>query len=142
MAHNTLCIKDNDTNNLKVCQRLINLRREMAQLLGYDTYADYVMKYRMATSVENVYKLLNDLIKAYKPTAIEERNEVIALAKEMEGDDFKVMPWDVAYYSHQLKMRKYDLDPEMLRPYLELNNVIKGVFGLATRLYGITFKEN
>ena len=142
MAHNTLCIKDNDTNNLKVCQRLINLRREMAQLLGYDTYADYVMKYRMATSVENVYKLLNDLIKAYKPTAIEERNEVIALAKEMEGNDFKVMPWDVAYYSHQLKMRKYDLDPEMLRPYLELNNVIKGVFGLATRLYGITFKEN
>ena len=142
MAHNTLCIKDNDTNNLKVCQRLINLRREMAQLLGYDTYADYVMKYRMATSVENVYKLLNDLIKAYKPTAIEERNEVIALAKEMEGDDFKMMPWDVAYYSHQLKMRKYDLDPEMLRPYLELNNVIKGVFGLATRLYGITFKEN
>ncbi len=142
MAHNTLCIKYNDTNNLKVCQRLINLRREMAQLLGYDTYADYVMKYRMATSVENVYKLLNDLIKAYKPTAIEERNEVIALAKEMEGDDFKVMPWDVAYYSHQLKMRKYDLDPEMLRPYLELNNVIKGVFGLATRLYGITFKEN
>jgi peptidyl-dipeptidase dcp len=142
MAHNTLYIKDNDTNNLKVCQRLINLRREMAQLLGYDTYADYVMKYRMATSVENVYKLLNDLIKAYKPTAIEERNEVIALAKEMEGDDFKVMPWDVAYYSHQLKMRKYDLDPEMLRPYLELNNVIKGVFGLATRLYGITFKEN
>ena len=91
--------------------------------LGYDTYADYVMKYRMATSVENVYKLLNDLIKAYKPTAIEERNEVIALAKEMEGNDFKVMPWDVAYYSHQLKMRKYDLDPEMLRPYLELNNV-------------------
>ena len=142
MAHNTLCIKGNDTNNLKVCQRLINLRREMAQLLGYDTYADYVMKYRMATSVENVYKLLNDLIKAYKPTAIEERNEVIALAKEMEGNDFKVMPWDVAYYSHQLKMRKYDLDPEMLRPYLELNNVIKGVFGLATRLYGITFKEN
>lgn len=142
MGHNTLCIKDNDTNNLKVCQRLINLRREMAQLLGYDTYADYVMKYRMATSVENVYKLLNDLIKAYKPTAIEERNEVIALAKEMEGDDFKMMPWDVAYYSHQLKMRKYDLDPEMLRPYLELNNVIKGVFGLATRLYGITFKEN
>ena len=142
MAHNTLCIKGNDTNNLKVCQRLINLRREMAQLLGYDTYADYVMKYRMATSVENVYKLLNDLIKAYKPTAIEERNEVIALAKEMEGDDFKMMPWDVAYYSHQLKMRKYDLDPEMLRPYLELNNVIKGVFGLATRLYGITFKEN
>lgn len=142
MERNTLCIKDNDTNNLEVCKRLVNLRREMAQLLGYDTYADYVMKYRMASSVENVYKLLNDLITAYKPTALSEHAEVEALAKEIEGDDFKMEPWDTAYYTHKLKMKKYDLDPEMLRPYFEVNNVIKGVFGLATRLYGITFKEN
>ena len=141
MARNTLCIKDNDTNNLELCKRLINLRREMAQLLGYDTFADYVMKHRMATKVENVYKLLNDLIEAYKPKAIEEREEVEALAKE-EGAAFKMEPWDLAYYSQLLKKKKYDLDPEMLRPYLELGNVIKGVFGLATRLYGITFKEN
>lgn len=142
MARNTLCIKDNDTNNLELCKRLINLRREMAQLLGYDTFADYVMKHRMATTVENVYKLLNDLIEAYKPKAIQEREEVAALAKEEEGAGFKMEPWDVAYYSQLLKKKKYDLDPEMLRPYLELGNVIKGVFGLATRLYGITFKEN
>ena len=142
MARNTLCIKDNDTNNLELCKRLINLRREMAQLLGYDTFADYVMKHRMATKVENVYKLLNDLIEAYKPKAIEEREEVEALAKEEEGVAFKMEPWDLAYYSQLLKKKKYDLDPEMLRPYLELGNVIKGVFGLATRLYGIIFKEN
>lgn len=142
MARNTLCIKDNDTNNLELCKRLINLRREMAQLLGYDTFADYVMKHRMATKVENVYKLLNDLIGAYKPKAIEEREEVEALAKEEEGAAFKMEPWDLAYYSQLLKKKKYDLDPEMLRSYLELGNVIKGVFGLATRLYGITFKEN
>lgn len=142
MARNTLCIKDNDTNNLELCKRLINLRREMAQLLGYDTFADYVMKHRMATKVENVYKLLNDLIEAYKPKAIEEREEVEALAKEEEGAAFKMEPWDLAYYSQLLKKKKYDLDPEMLCPYLELGNVIKGVFGLATRLYGITFKEN
>lgn len=142
MARNTLCIKDNDTNNLELCKRLINLRREMAQLLGYDTFADYVMKHRMATKVENVYKLLNNLIEAYKPKAIEEREEVEALAKEEEGVAFKMEPWDLAYYSQLLKKKKYDLDPEMLRPYLELGNVIKGVFGLATRLYGITFKEN
>lgn len=142
MARNTLCIKDNDTNNLELCKRLINLRREMAQLLGYDTFADYVMKHRMATKVENVYKLLNDLIEAYKPKAIEEREEVEALAKEEEGAAFKMEPWDLAYYSQLLKKKRYDLDPEMLRPYLELGNVIKGVFGLATRLYGITFKEN
>ena len=142
MARNTLCIKDNDTNNLELCKRLINLRREMAQLLGYDTFADYVMKHRMATKVENVYKLLNDLIEAYKPKAIEEREEVETLAKEEEGAAFKMESWDLAYYSQLLKKKKYDLDPEMLRPYLELGNVIKGVFGLATRLYGITFKEN
>ena len=142
MARNTLCIKDNETNNLEVCRRLVNLRREMAQLLGYGTFADYVMKHRMATTVGNVYKLLDDLITAYKPAAIKEREEVKALARELEGDDFKMEPWDVAYYSQQLKKRKFDLDPEMLRPYFELGNVIKGVFGLATRLYGITFKEN
>ena len=142
MARNTLCIKDNETNNLEVCRRLVNLRCEMAQLLGYGTFADYVMKHRMATTVGNVYKLLDDLITAYKPAAIKEREEVKALARELEGDDFKMEPWDVAYYSQQLKKRKFDLDPEMLRPYFELSNVIKGVFGLATRLYGITFKEN
>ena len=142
MARNTMGIKDNDENNLQICQRLINLRREMAQLLGYDTFADYVMKYRMATNVETVYKLLYQLIDAYKPTAVKEREELHTLAKEMEGDDFKVEPWDTAYYSQQLKIKKYNLDPEMLRPYLELRNVIKGVFGLATKLYGITFKQN
>ena len=142
MARNTLCIKENTENNLDICKRLINLRRELAQLLGYETYADYVMKRRMATDVEHVYQLLNDLIDAYKPTAEAERAELKALAKEMEGDDFKMEPWDTAYYSQQLKLKKYNLDPEMLRPYLELSNVIKGVFGLATKLYGISFKEN
>lgn len=141
MARNTLCTSGGESN-LDICQRLVNLRRELAQLLGYETYADYVMKYRMASTAANVYKLLDELIDAYKPAAMRERDEVLALARELEGDDFKVMPWDTAYYSHKLKMRRYDLDPEMLRPYFELGSVIKGVFGLATRLYGITFKEN
>ena len=142
MARATQGTHDNENNNLEVCKRLINLRREMAQLLGYKTYADFVMKYRMASNVSNVYKLLDDLIDAYKPTALKEQEAVEALAKKMEGSDFEMMPWDGAFYSHKLKLEKYDLDPEMLRPYLEVNNVIKGVFGLATRLYGITFKEN
>ena len=142
MASATRGIKDNDENNLGICKRLINLRRELAQLLGYDTYADYVMKYRMATNTKNVYKLFDDLIDAYKPTAIKERDEVKALARQIEGDDFKMEPWDIAYYTQKLRLQKYDYDPEEIRPYLELSNVIKGVFGLATRLYGITFKEN
>ena len=96
----------------------------------------------MASNVANVYDLLNKLIEAYKPTAIKERDEVKAMAKRMEGDDFKMQPWDTAYYSHKLQLEKYNVDAEMLRPYLELSKVIGGVFGLANRLYGITFKEN
>lgn len=141
MARNTECIHDNSENNLDICKHLINLRRELAQLLGYETYADYVLKHRMASNIKNVYQLLDDLITAYKSTAIEEREELIRLARELEGDDFELQEWDMAYYSHKLKLRKYNLDAEMLRPYFELSNVIKGVFGLANKLYGITFKE-
>ena len=142
MAKNTECTHDNNENNLEICKRLINLRREMAQLLGFENYADYVLKHRMASDTAHVYQLLNDLIDAYKPTALNEVKDIENLAHKLEGDDFEVMPWDFGYYSHKLQMEKYNLDAEMLRPYFELSNVIKGIFGLATRLYGITFKPN
>ena len=142
MAKNTECIHDNTENNLEICKRLINLRREMAQLLGHKTYADYVLKHRMAGSVRNVYKLLNDLIKAYKPTAKKEVAAIEKMARKLEGKSFKLEPWDFSYYSHKLQLEKYNIDAEMLRPYFELSKVIDGVFGLANRLYGITFKEN
>lgn len=142
MAKNTEGIHDNPENNLAICTRLINIRRELAQLLGHDTYADYVLEHRMASSVKNVYKLFNDLISAYKPQAIKELKEVEQLAKEMEGDAFEMQPWDFGYYSHKLQLQKYNIDSEMLRPYFELSKVIEGVFGLANRLYGILFKEN
>ena len=142
MAKNTECTHDNSENNIEICKRLINLRREIAQLLGFKTYADYVLKHRMAGNRKNVYKLLNDLIDAYKPTAIEEVKTLTAFAKKCEGIRFKPEPWDFSFYSHKLQLSKYNIDAEMLRPYFELSNVIKGVFGLATRLYGITFKEN
>ena len=142
MAKNTECMHDNPENNIDICKRLVNLRREIAQLLGYRTYADYVLKRRMAGKRKNVYKLLGDLIDAYKPTAVEEIKKLTLYAKKLEGIRFKPEPWDLSYYSHKLKLHTYHVDAEMLRPYLELGNVIKGVFGLATRLYGITFKEN
>ena len=141
MAKNTECIHNNTENNIEICKRLINLRRELAQLLGHKTYADYVLKHRMAGNVRNVYKLLNDLIAAYKPTAIKE----VAAIEKMFLKDVKgktMQPWDFSFYSHKLQLQKYNLDAEMLRPYFELSKVIDGVFGLANRLYGITFKEN
>ncbi len=140
MARNTLCTHDNSENNIEICKRLINLRREIAQLLGYRTYADYVLKHRMASNSRNVYRLLNNLIDAYKPTAVKEREELHKMSNE--ASSFNLRPWDTAFYSHKLQMKKYNIDSEMLRPYFELSRVIDGVFGLANRLYGITFKEN
>ena len=142
MAKNTECIHDNTENNLEICKRLINLRREIAQLLGYKTYADYVLKHRMAGNVRSVYKLLNDLIDAYKPTAVKEIKAIEKMARKTMGKDFELEPWDFSFYSHKLQLEKYNIDAEMLRPYFELSKVIDGVFGLANRLYGITFREN
>ena len=139
MERNTVCTHNNSENNIDICKRLVNLRREIAQLLGFKTYADYILKHRMASNVRNVYRLLDDLIDAYRPTAIKERDELIKMAhKDVE----KMMPWDSGFYSHKLQMKRYNLDAEMLRPYFELSKVIEGVFGLANKLYGITFREN
>ena len=142
MMRNTICTHSNDENNINICRRIVNLRREIAQLLGFNTYADYVLKNRMASNEANVYKLLNDLISAYMPTAKAEVQDIEKKAKEMEGNDFIMEPWDFSYYSHKLQLERFNLDAEMLRPYFELGKVIEGVFGLANKLYGITFKEN
>ena len=142
MAYNTQCIKDNENNNTEIVKKLVNLRLKRAQLLGFQTVADYVLTKRMAENSLNVYQLLNQLLEAYTPTAHKEVAEVVALAKELEDEDFELMPWDWAYYSEKLKEKRFNLNEEELRPYFELGKVIEGVFGLATRLYGITFKKN
>lgn len=142
LAYNTKCTHDNATNNLEIVKKLANTRMAIAQLLGYDNFAQYNLVERMAQNSDAVYSLLNQLLDAYTPTARQEYAEVQALAQQTEGKDFKVMPWDWSYYSHKLKDRKFNIDDEMLRPYFELGNVKNGVFGLATKLYGITFKKN
>lgn len=142
MAYNTQCTHDNEYNNVTIIRQLVNIRMQLAQLLGYPTFADYKLKKRMAETSDAVYELLNQLLDAYTPTAHKEVEEVETLARELEGEDFELMPWDWAYYSEKLKNKKFNLNEEELRPYFELSQVKKGVFGLATRLYGITFKEN
>ena len=142
LAYNTQCTHDNEHNNVEIVKRLVNLRQERAQLLGFSTAADYVLTRRMAENSTNVYNLLDQLLQAYTPTAQREVAEVKALAQELEGKDFELMPWDWAFYSEKLKVKKFDLDEEALRPYFELDNVIEGVFGLAKRIYGIAFAEN
>ena len=142
MAYNTKCTHATACNNLDIVKQLVNTRLALAQLLGYKDYATYKLERRMAQNSANVYYLLDQLLEAYKPTAQKEYAEVQALAREEQGADFTLMPWDWGYYSQKLKDRKFNLNDEMLRPYFELENVKKGVFGLATRLYGITFQKN
>ena len=140
MAYNTKAL-EGELDNRPVVKELVNLRLRLAQLLGYRNYADYKLKDRMAENKENVYKLLDELLDAYKPTAKKEIEEVQQYANA-HGADFTIMPWDWSYYSEKLKEEKYNVNDELLRPYFELEKVKKGVFGLATRLYGLTFKRN
>ena len=141
-AYHTQCTHDNEFNNLDIVKTLVNLRLQHAQLLGYPTVADYTLTRRMAENSTNVYRLMHQLLEAYKPTALHELEEVKAIAKEMEGEEFEMQPWDFSYYVEKLKEKKFNFNEESLRPYFELSQVIEGVFGLATRLYGITFQEN
>lgn len=142
MAYNTKCTHDKAYNNLEIVKQIANTHLEIAQLLGYNNFAEYNLKERMAQNSDAVYKLLNQLLEAYTPAAQKEYAEVQDLARLERGNDFELMPWDWSYYSQKLKDRKFNINDEMLRPYFELNNVKDGVFGLASKLYGITFKKN
>lgn len=142
MAYNTKCTHANEHNNYEVVRTIVNLRQQIAQLLGHNTYAEYVLQRRMAQTPQGVYDLLHTLCAAYKPTAEAEVQAIAEYARTCEGDDFVLQPWDFAYYAHKLKEARYDFDAEVLRPYFELGRVIDGVFGLATQLYGIRFERN
>ena len=142
MAYNTQCTHDDGFNNIDIVRKIVNCRLQIAQLLGFPTFADYILKNRMAENKDNVFQLLNELLEAYAPAAKKEVERITELAKETEGADFELMPWDWAFYSNKLKEKEYDLNDELLRPYFELSQVKKGVFGLASRLYGISFMEN
>lgn len=142
MAYNTQCSKGDSLDNKETVKRIVALRRQMAGLLGYETHAEYVLEQRMAENSQNVYNLLDQLVEAYMPVARKEAAEVEAFARQTEGADFQLQSWDWSYYSDKLRKAKYDMDAELLRPYFELSKVQEGIFGLATRLYGITFQEN
>ncbi len=140
MAYNTKAT-DGENSNKEVIKQIVDLRLKIAQLLGYKDYTSYALRRRMAENEANVKKLLDQLLEAYKPKAEVEYKEVQAYANS-KGADFTVMPWDWSYYSEKLKEEKYSVNDKQLKPYFELENVKKGVFGLATKLYGLTFKKN
>lgn len=126
-------------NNLPVLSKIASLRLQMANLLGSKTYADHSLQRTMARTPENVYKLLDQLRDAYKPALKKEMDELTEFASRLEGKPVEINAWDYSYYSNKLKNERYSYDEEQLRPYFELDNVVKGVFGLATKLYGLQF---
>ncbi len=129
-------------NNIPVLKEIAETRLKLANLLGYKTYADYSLANTMAAKPENVYNLLNSLRDAYRPAQQAEFAELTAFATKLEGHPVEIKPWDYSYYSNKLRNAKYAYDEEEMRPYFELNNMIDGVFGLATKLYGLTFEKN
>jgi peptidyl-dipeptidase Dcp len=129
-------------SNIEVLTRIADVRRQIANLLGYKTYADYALVKTMAEKPENVYGLLDNLRDAYRPAQQKEFKEIVQFASNLEGHPVTLNAWDYSYYANKLKNAKYSYNEEELRPYFELNNVINGVFGLATKLYGVHFKEN
>lgn len=127
---------DNQENVLKI----VKLRQERANLLGYKTHAHFVLEERMAKTPEKVETFLNELLEKAKPAALKEFTELESFAKELDDID-QLQKWDGAYYAEKLKQKRFDLDDEKLKPYFKLENVIQGVFTISERLYGLHFEE-
>ncbi len=142
MAYNTIGAKGNTHDNRGIVKEIVNKRLELARLLGYNTYSDYVLDERMAQNSDAVFSMLGKLTWSYLPAARKEMDEIISYALKSAAEDFRFERWDFAYYSEKLKEEKYSLNDELVRPYFELNQAIYGAFYLATRLYGVTFKQN
>ncbi|UXX80549.1 M3 family metallopeptidase [Reichenbachiella carrageenanivorans] len=140
-AYMSKAFKGDEFDNQEIVKEIVRLRFEMAQLLGYDNYADYVLEERMAEKPQKVKDFLNDLLEKALPKAKEEVEELKAYVKKL-GDDITLERWDWAFYSQKLKNEKYQLDDEMLRPYFQLEKAVDGIFQVAQKLYGLTFKKN
>ncbi|MCI7407794.1 MAG: M3 family metallopeptidase [Bacteroidales bacterium] len=132
---------NNDKDNKEIARKIANLRLRMAQLLGYSSYAEYALEERMAQNPQTVNKFINDLFEASMPFAEKEVKEVQDYANA-HGFVGQIQRWDFSYWSEKLKNDKYAMDPNMFKPYFKLENVKKGVFDLADRLYNIEFREN
>ena len=132
---------NNDKDNKEIARKIANLRLRMAQLLGYSSYAEYALEERMAQNPQTVNKFINDLFEASMPFAEKEMKEVQDYANA-HGFVGQIQRWDFSYWSEKLKNDKYAMDPSMFKPYFKLENVKKGVFHLADRLYNIEFREN
>ncbi|SHJ16992.1 M3 family metallopeptidase [Aquimarina spongiae] len=140
LAFGSKSFKNDDLDNQDIVLQITNLRHQRAQLLGYDSHAHFVLEERMAETPKKVFAFLNDILKKAKPAAEREFQQLSNFAKNLDGID-TLQKWDGAYYSEKLKQQLFDLNDEKLKPYFKLENVIDGVFEVASKLFGLRFKE-
>lgn len=140
MASATKCLGGNFDNS-EIIRNITSLRMKIAQLLGFEDYASYVLTDRMAGSKERVYEFLKTLSEPSRAAAEREMESLVEFAREYDGTE-DIQRWDVSYYSEKQKSQLYKFDENELKAYFTVDNVIEGVFGLATRMYGLTFKLN
>jgi len=131
---------DNEFDNKSIIAKIAKLRVERSQLLGYKSYADFVLERNMAKTPEKVFTFLGQVWDAATPVAKAEAAAQQELINK-EGGKFKLEPWDWWYYSEKIKKEKYDLDDELTRPYFKIDNVMEGMFYVANRLYGLNFTK-
>ncbi len=141
-AYNGRGFHGDKNDNQSIIKRMVELRYDRANLLGYKTHADFVLEESMAGSSQKVKSFLDELVQYARPAAERQLNELTTFAKANGFTADRIEQWDYSYYAEKLKKQKLDLDDEMLRPYFKLDNVLQGVFTVANKLYGITFKEN
>ena len=130
----------NSHDNKPVINKLVNLRLQKANIMGFDSWSAFVLDDCMAKTATNVYKLLNQVWTPAIKRAKEEAKDMQAMIFK-EGGKFKLESWDWWYYSEKVRKEKYDLDEEQIRPYFELNNVREGAFTVANKLYGLSFSR-
>lgn len=140
LAYGARGYKNNEYNTEAIVLEIVQLRHKRANLLGYKTHADFVLEQRMAKSAENVNDFLEDLKVKAKPSAIKQRDELAAFAKELDGIT-TLQKWDTAYYSEKLKQKLFAIDDELLRPYFQLDKVLDGVFTISNKLFGLSFQK-
>ena len=139
-AYNTRAI-GGENDNTEIVKKIVDLRIKIANILGYETYADYALEERMAKNKVTVNEFIKNLLEPSMEFAKKDVADVYAFAKKNGFEDSQLMPWDFSYWSEKYQQAEYSLSAEELKPYFQLESCIDAVLGLATRLYGITFAE-
>ena len=140
MAYNTRAT-EGENSNIELCRQIAELRLKIANILGYETYADYALEERMAKNPQTVNEFIQKLLEPSLPAAKAEVKELYEYARANGFEDSEIQPWDFGFWSEKLKDARYSINDEQLKPYFRLESCIDAAFGLAGKLYGLTFEE-